>query len=375
MAGQNQDEDQTAPLYGDLLEAVFSHVPLIDLMPASHVSKTWRSAVFSHLYNSPRVKPWLIVHTQSRRNPSMTTIHAYDPHSHVWIEIMQTQIKFSCTLKSSHSTFLYMLSPSKFTFSFDPLNATWHNVGAPVIWRSDPVVAVVGSRVVIAGGACDFEDDPVAVEMYDIDSGKWDTCQSMPAVMKDFAASTWLSIAVTNQKMYALGKNSGIICSFDPETKRWEDPCELRPNLPIFFSVIAISGDRLVLVGLVGDVENIESLSIWDVNCDTFNCKEMGKMPPEMLERLTNANTPLSSIDVSSAGDLIYIYNPSDPVWIFYCEFTNGVCQWGNFRNLILNDRNRMNWFVFTCSKVGIDDLHKAFWSINRKLSVKLTGN
>ncbi|KAL6192644.1 hypothetical protein ACLB2K_033730 [Fragaria x ananassa] len=208
VAKPNQNQTKTAvveeeaPLYGDVLESILSKLHLIHLLPAYHVSKSWHRAVSSTLRFANRVKPWLVVHTQTTRFPYVVSSRAYDPASHVWLDVdhrslHHSPVKSISTLRSSHSTLLYMLSPSKFAFSLDALHFEWSHANTPpLVWRTDPIVAVVGHRVVVAGGACDYEDDPLAVEMYDVKAGTWDTCDSMPAIFKDSAASTWLSVAI-----------------------------------------------------------------------------------------------------------------------------------------------------------------------------------
>ena len=80
-------------------------------------------------------------------------------------------------------------------------------------------MALVGECVVIAGGACDFGEDSVAVETYDLKTRVWDTCDDMLVILKDSCASTWLSVAVDKTKMYVMEKCSGATHSFDPITK------------------------------------------------------------------------------------------------------------------------------------------------------------
>nr|POE97292.1 f-box/kelch-repeat protein [Quercus suber] len=86
---QTVADEEEAPIHGDVLEAILTHVPLIDLVRACHVSTSWKGAVFSSLRHLNPVKPWLIVHAQSTRYPYTTTSHAYDPRSHVWVDIEQ----------------------------------------------------------------------------------------------------------------------------------------------------------------------------------------------------------------------------------------------------------------------------------------------
>ncbi|CAI9783290.1 unnamed protein product [Fraxinus pennsylvanica] len=56
-------------------------MPLIDLVPASSVSKSWRSAVASSLRHLKKPKPWLILYKQATRSPYAATTLAYDPCS------------------------------------------------------------------------------------------------------------------------------------------------------------------------------------------------------------------------------------------------------------------------------------------------------
>lgn len=116
METEQVQHQEAASIHGDILEVVLSHVPLTDLVLASHVSNSWNVAVSSSLryYNQP--KPWLLYHTQTSRPPYTTTTHAYDPRSDVWIHVDSPSIKYVNVLRSSHSDLLYMLSPWSFSF-------------------------------------------------------------------------------------------------------------------------------------------------------------------------------------------------------------------------------------------------------------------
>lgn len=362
--------DQEAPLHGDILEAILSHVPLIDLVAASHVSKSWKSAVFSSLHQSTattnnKLNQWLIVHKQRVRSPYHTTTHAYDPRSHVWIEITPPpSIGHVSILHSSHSTLLYSLSPSSLSFSSDPLHLTWHHAAPPTTWRSDPVVAAVGRHVIIAGGGCDFEDNPLAVEIYDVESRTWDrTCGSVPANLKDSSSSTWLSIATNNTKLFITEKQSGATHAFEPDTKTWSGPFDLRPDPRICYSVIAFSNDRLILIGLIGDVDGLKGVKMWGVNCDTFECEgPIGEMPLELVAKLKRENS-----SVCVGGSVVYVYDPEGAEEVIWCELGAGGCRWGSVRCAVAIERNRMERLVFTCSTVGIEDVEKAMRWGNRR--------
>ncbi|XP_043703626.1 F-box/kelch-repeat protein At1g23390-like [Telopea speciosissima] len=384
--GGKQQLLKEAPIYGDVLEAILTRLTLLDMVAASRVSMSWRGAVSTSLRISPRVKPWFIAYVLHHRNHSLTSACAFDPASRVWLRIdirdlhhftsdFNASASASPALRSSHSQhLLYKFSAGFFSFSFDALHLTWHQAEAPLVWRQDPIVARLGSRVIVAGGTCDFVDDPLAVEMYDTGSRRWEACEPMPILLKDSATSTWLSTAATDDRLYLLEKRSHVICSFDAETKTWGPTFNLilSTNAPVavFHSIIGFADDRLVLVGLMGEADDLKGLGFWEVDQVTYECRKIGEMPPAMVDRLRNANSRLSTPIASIEGNFIYVYNPSNPEEIFFCELNEGKCQWGHAVNPMANIRSQMHRFVFTCSRVGMGDLQKAMATGNRRLTV-----
>ncbi|XVE92386.1 hypothetical protein REPUB_Repub01dG0092800 [Reevesia pubescens] len=374
-ASKEEGQEEAADIVGDVLESILCHVPLIHLLPASHVSKSWNHAVFSSLRHFKKPKPWLVVYAQRSRPPYATTALAYDPRSNLWLRITQNQpIDYVSALRSSNNTLLYMLSLSKFSFSFDPLHLTWHHVDPPLVWRTDPIVAMVGRHVIVAGGTCDFEDDPLSVEIYDIDTRRWDTCECMPAILKDSAASTWLSVAANPKKLYTMEQVSGITYSFDPSSRIWCGPFVLRHDQNIYFSAIGIFGDNLIMVGLLGNFLNVKDVKIWEMKGESFEiCKEIGVMPKELVEKLKGERSSLSSIKMSLMGDFLYIYNPEELEELVVCEI-NGEGQfsrWRSLKNAAVSDWSRVaERMVFTCADVGLSDLGKAVGSGKGRLSI-----
>ncbi|XP_059446875.1 F-box/kelch-repeat protein At1g23390-like [Corylus avellana] len=365
------EEEKEAPLHADILEAILSHVPLIDLAPASRVSGTWKRAVLSSLERFNKIKPWLVVHTKSSRHPYKEATHAYDPRSHVWVEIQQPTMEHVPALRSSHSTLLYILSPCRFTFSVDPFHLMWHTADSPIVWRSDPVVALVGHRAVVAGGMCDFGDEPIPMEIYDLSTRKWDVCNSIPAILVDTAASTCLSVAVDECRMYVMEKSSGVTYFFEPSSKTWRGPYDMQPDKKAFSSLIGFINDRMVVVGLIGDAENVNGVKMWEVKGEMSELREMGKMPKELVGKLKGESPRVSSIGMTSMGDVAYFHNSSDPVELILCEVSKGVCKWGSVRNVVVKDGGGMQSFVFTCSNVGIVDLHEALRSGYMRFAIK----
>ena len=88
------------------------------------------------------------------------------------------------------------------------------------------------------------------------------------------------------------------------------------------------------------------------------------------------------------AGNTVYMYNPMEVEKVLICEFVNGGCRWGSVDNggcvdnegcrwgsvenniIGSGDRNPMERFVLTCSKVGMMELQRAMRSDHRKFVV-----
>lgn len=309
---KEQEDGQGSSIHGDLLEEVFARVPLIDLACASRVSKSWEFAVSSSLAHINKIKPWLMIQTQNTTSlAKKITTHAYDPRSNLWVEIrhlLNPTNSFS-PLQSSGSNLLYKLSSEGLSFSTDPLHCTWNHIPAPSAWRVDPVVAVVGPHVIVTGGGSSYLDDPLTVEMYDMEASRWSTCQPMPTTLKDSTASTWLSVASNQHRMFVTEKASGITYSFSPETKAWSGPYDLRPEPSIYFSTIGFAGEELILAGLIGHPGHVKTLKIWKVNPETIQFDEIGEIPVELLEKLKGENSCfLTSVTLLATKDFIYIY-------------------------------------------------------------------
>lgn len=360
---------QEAPIHGDILEAIFSHVPLIHLVPASHVSKSWNRAVSSSLTHVTPIKPWLIVLTQNPRASHVTTLHAYDPRSHVWMEIKNHTCHAS-PVRSSHSNLLYTLTAAEFAFSLDALHLNWHHAPSPRVWRVDPVVARVGNLVVVAGGACEFEDDPLAVEIYDTEREVWETCESMPALLKGSTSSSWLSVAVAGETMHVTEKHSGETYSFDTEKKKWKGPFNLRPDESVFHCVTGTLAGRVMVAGVVGELGNVRGVKLWEVRIREGVGSEMveiGEMPNEMVRRVTSGSE-FGSVEVTWIGNFVYVRNTSGEELVV-CEVVNGIwCEWRSVRNAAVNHGARM---VVCGGDVCMQDLHRAVVLENRTFCVK----
>ncbi|KAK9751064.1 hypothetical protein RND81_02G238800 [Saponaria officinalis] len=373
MRNTNVDEGEEYPIYGDLLEVILSKVPLVDLVSASSVSKSWDYAVSSSLSHLKKLKPWVVIHTQSTISLAKRTTHAYDPRSNTWIEISRplNPKETPTLLSSSSSNLVYELSDKGLAFSSDPLHQTWAHIPRPKVWRVDPLVTLVGRNVIVAGGAMYFENDLLSVEMYDMETSRWSTCQSMPRILKDSTTSTWISTTTNQHKLYITQKSSGITYTFDPKTKTWCGPYDLNPDPRVFFSAIDFAGDDLILVGLIGHAENVKTIKLWKIKPELNKFSEIAEIPNKLLEELKGENWNFSSIILLANNDFICMYKNSDPSIIIFCENIDGKWKWASVKNIVYDDIRIKDKIVISCTKVGILDLRLAMNSKNCKFIVK----
>lgn len=181
----------------------------------------------------------------------------------------------------------------------------------------------------------------------------------MPEEFRDRADATWLSVAVSDRAMYVADRNTGWFSCFDPLAGKWDKAYQLRPDPALYVSAIGVSGDRLILVGAVGEAMHVGAVVMWEVNPVTMQYAEIGKMPVGMVAKLAGREG-LWSIGFSNVGDCGYIYNPSEPKEMFLCEFGGGNCRWemiGSPKMVV--DQYPMLTLAFGCSAVGLADLGK----------------
>lgn len=373
MVSTEDQAPEVEEIHGDILDAILSHVPLIDLVPASRVCKSWCCAVKSSLRYLNKPKPWLVLHSQATSHPYNISMHAYDPRSHVWMKMVGPSIKCMSNLKSSHSNFIYDLSSLKLSYSFDPLNLTWSHVYPPFGWRDDPIVARVGDFVILAGGGCDFGIDPLPVEIYNIRTGTWHTCDNMPGNLRDLQASIYLSIATTNEKLFVTEKQTGRTYWFDREIQCWSEPYNLNLGQSIVDYNIGTSNDDLILVGLFKHAQNAEQLKIWKVVGENFQCEEICDMPYLYVDKLKSKSSEISSVNVCVERNFVYIYNPLEMEQVVMCELTDdGCCRWWSIQNVVARDKMLMSRLVFSCSEINVDELQRVTRLENQRFLVEL---
>lgn len=356
------EREAEAPIHGDILESILAHVSLINLVPFLHVSKSWNLAVYSSLNHLNPIKPWLIVYTYNTRSPHVITTRAYDPRSRAWVEIHKPPSAVRpASVRSSNSSLLYTLSSAAFTFSVDPIHLTWHHAHAPRVSRTDPIVALVGRHIVVAGGACDFEDDPLAVEVFDLKTNTWSACRSMPEILKGSATSTWLSVAVAGEKMHVTEKISGVTYSFNPVKNTWDGPYNLRPDdRRVYSTVTGATRRRMIVVGLIGEPEDMKGVKLWEVRGGFgpelgSGLSELCEVPEEMVAKLKGEGGWVSSVSMAAAGESVFLYNSAMPEWVILGEEVAGVWEWES----VQNDGMRLQRMVVGVGEVRIEDLQK----------------
>ncbi|KAM1217167.1 hypothetical protein ACFX2I_013388 [Malus domestica] len=186
-------------------------------------------------------------------------------------------------------------------------------------------------------------------------------CNSMPAILKDSAASTWLFVAVDDSKMYVTDKNTGLTYTFDPDSKTCCGPYDLCPDATVFGAVTGFANGRFILVEAVGIAVNLKTVKIWEVNGVSLECKKLiGEMPPVMVEKLKGETDSTGTVSMSCTRDMVCLHNTWPREELILCELVDGGCRRGSVRNAVVNDGTRMQKLVVTCSNVGLPDFHKA---------------
>ncbi|CAN6725542.1 unnamed protein product [Malus baccata var. baccata] len=185
-------------------------------------------------------------------------------------------------------------------------------------------------------------------------------CNSMPAILKDSAASTWLSVAIDDSKMYVMDKNTGLTYTFDPDSKTCCGPYDLCPDATVFGAMTGFANGHFILVEAVRIAVNLKTVKMWEVNGVSLECKKLiGEMPPAMVEKLKGETNWTGTVSMSCKRDIVCLHNTWSWEELILCELVDGGCRRGSVRNTVVNDGTRMQKLVMTCSNVGLPDLHK----------------
>ncbi|KAG8100076.1 hypothetical protein GUJ93_ZPchr0013g36468 [Zizania palustris] len=321
------EESASSVLHGDLLECVLLCVQPDELAASpALVSWEWRRAARAVQLRRCRGRGHrasLVAHVQGAYTGCST--HVYDPRRRAWgsdgAHVMGALPVQRCCCAGGDR--VYTLSLVSMTISADALGAAWCELPPPRVWRVDPVVAVVGPRVVVLGGGCGATAIAGVVEV--LDEAGWTTCAPMPTPL----ASRWVSAVASERRVYVVERRSGWASWFDPVTRQWGPARQLQlPGGHAAESWAACgvmkSGDgadeRLLVLagGRRAGGGGIKAVVLWDVDGNTLQLDAEGndhEMPAEMSERLFGADGGAINIGVAAAAaaESGYVYNASGP--------------------------------------------------------------
>ncbi|KAJ3702391.1 hypothetical protein LUZ61_006096 [Rhynchospora tenuis] len=381
---ENFHQSALFDLSGDVLEAVITKVPTVDLIPASRVSREWYLAVHSSLRHHPRRLPWLLLCHYLPPNNLCFAIHAFDPLYRTWLSIPRRP--FSCAplnhvparlLSGSNGDRLHALSMSNMAISEDPFGARWRmNAEPPKVWRQDAVLAEVGQWVVIAGGGCFiplYDDEEVrSVEVYDRSTGTWKLAETMPVQFDGSTSATWLSVAASDERLFVMERKTGLVSWFNPKYRNWGPTCQLKSCHDVSSWAIAVGCPKTLLVVGVEAMHNSKlSVRIWEVDVENLQvvdnkCEEM---PMEMAKQLFLDNVGDDDewrgcmVEVCGTERGGYVYNPSEMRngAVFYeledVEDGKVVRRWEWVPLPESIGDNLMGRIEVGCSKVDLSDL------------------
>lgn len=375
---QGIEENGDRVLHSDVLDAVVSRVSALDLLPASCVSKQWRAAVLAAARRSPRrAAPWLVLRVHGGRKP---VAHAFNPISRSWrsVELPPGSPFAGCGGSAVHvSSFpcsagggstggagIYALSSTRMALAADLFGTAWRELEPLRSWRTDPVVALVGRRLVVAGGASELlEDDPASVEVWEGCSAGWAASDPMPDV---FRWSPAISAAASERRLYAVEKQPPFGASwFDPEAKRWGPTRRLQiPDPTVRHVSVAFANGRLLLATAGGGGRRLDwrpqTVRLWEVDQETLEVKaeQVAEMPQEMVAALADeSGRGMQSLGFLAAVRFAYLYNPLFMKFFFLCELDEGgggggSSRWEAVPRPPSADERPMHRVVFSCSEI-----------------------
>jgi hypothetical protein len=165
-------------------------------------------------------------------------------------------------------------------------------------------------KLIIAGGVTFFEEDDLAVEVFDSEVGEWELCQSVPLEFRGNCSRHWMTSAVAGGRLYIANKYMGGIAYFDLDKKRWSPFCHLRP-LGVGRSHLFAHEGKLHMAGSFysGDTE---SFKIWEVNHDTMECGSVvASMPQDLYQGFDHSEDSGhkgGGLECMGNGDLVYVF-------------------------------------------------------------------
>ncbi|KAL3688667.1 hypothetical protein R1sor_014976 [Riccia sorocarpa] len=333
----------------EVLELVLGKLPTVTVLEAAQVCKSWcsviRSRRFARYYDSlPCRRSWFfqcLVSFFSENNQG----YGYDPESKQWHKFSS---KFSLPIEQDRSALpsspdgaiLSIFTLTDLFYKREFLSTKWEVAPAMNYSRNAPLVAVVDGKdnsshkVIVAGGVAFFEDDDLALEVFDSASGAWEVCESLPREFRNNCSSHWMTSAVAGGKFLVAEMYSGQIAAFDLESKKWSRVGSLRPQ-GVVHSLLLSCQDSLLLAGSSYSEGNL-TFKIWKVNVAAQECGvEIASMPPAFCKNFTCSDESwqdrkCEGLQCVASGNLLYIFSRErqQEGQIVLCDLSSGVAEW-----------------------------------------------
>ncbi|XP_065000656.1 F-box/kelch-repeat protein At3g24760-like [Musa acuminata AAA Group] len=328
----------------DLVELIFSYLPLRSVVVAGAVCRQWRALVSDPGFAAGaaayrRRRPWFFLYGQNNVVLSKNQAFGFDPDDGEWIALPSSPSALHVDCFAGAGGFFFATTSST-RFCYAPLlRGPWRETSPLFFSRCNPLVGVFFAagghrRFVVVGGArfigglVDIED-PLAVEIYDPATDSWELCPPLPPEFRIGNSSQWLSAALLGGRFFfVFGIYSCSIAAFDLSSRAWTGVRVLRPP-GVLFSFLLACGDRLILAGLCNTPVGPPCFALWAVDHCSMDFAEIGVMPRDLLSCLFDTDdddNKFASLKCVGLDGLVYVFNEDHhkayPACV--CEISDG---------------------------------------------------
>ncbi|CAM6098891.1 unnamed protein product [Calypogeia fissa] len=327
---------------GEVLDLILARLPVTTLLTAGQVCKDWsaliRSRRFIEFYDKVALrKSWFFQCCVNYLCPAKNQGYGYEPETKKW-HLISSQCfptdRGNAFAGSPDGCLYSIFSLTDLSYKRELLSNLWERAPAMHNSRNSPLLGLVESesesssatdlkshKLIVAGGVSFFEEDDLAVEIYDSSLGSWELCQSLPVEFRGNCSRHWMTSAIAKGKFYIAEKYSGSTAVLDSDTKVWSSVKTLRPPGVVHSHLLSCQG-RLLLAGSCY-VNDSHSFKIWEVNEETMECGPiLASMASELLSSCFDAGEDGQErkgegLQCVAYGDLIYVFFP-----IYFRELT-----------------------------------------------------
>ncbi|KAJ7294365.1 hypothetical protein O6H91_Y262700 [Diphasiastrum complanatum] len=348
---------------------VLSHLPVLNLVRASLVSKHWRSIVaspsFIHLHSkgfTPR--PWFFLYGINFLVPAKSQAFAYDPYTRKWHCLpLKSFPEHDQTSLAVSSGFLYAITASthlqichkhdlfpEFLSLTPPMNCS----------RRNPIVNFVEDsisdsyKVIVCGGVSVFEDEDLAVEIFDSDAGSWEVCAGLPGEFRGSSSAHWTTSVICKGRFFVHEMYSGSTAALDLHLKTWTPVHVLRP-LGVRYSYLVSCAGNLLLAGTCS-IQNRGTFALWKVDEVTLDCSEIGQMPEDLYSVFESEEEDKTvNLKCVAAGEMLYVFSLAkhNGYAVVSCQVSDDKCCWMQVPTLA-RSVNRFDNLVGLCAPVTL---------------------